>query len=153
MPQRTPARCISRASVIVSRTPVVASGWPSLLYLLGAVGFGLLISTLVNTQALAFQVTLLGSLLLGAFFVEMGAVVLVPFFFAPLIARLVAPGFASDPVLFPELVLLTRILLLQPIFLGASNLLANLTQSGAESPDIATRASSSTPTTRHTESS
>jgi ABC-2 type transport system permease protein len=35
----------------------------TLLYLLGAVGFGLLISTLVNTQALAFQITLLGSLL------------------------------------------------------------------------------------------
>ncbi len=35
----------------------------TLLYLLGALGFGLLISTLVNTQALAFQIGLLGSLL------------------------------------------------------------------------------------------
>jgi ABC-2 type transport system permease protein len=35
----------------------------TLLYLLGALGFGLLISTLVNSQALAFQIGLLGSLL------------------------------------------------------------------------------------------
>lgn len=57
------------------------------------------------------------------FFVGMGAISLVAFIFAPWLLRLLAPGIAG-----PDLVLLTRILLLQPIFLGASNILANLTQ-------------------------
>jgi putative peptidoglycan lipid II flippase len=57
------------------------------------------------------------------FFAGMGAISLVAFIFAPWLLRLLAPGIAG-----PELVLLTRILLLQPIFLGASNILANLTQ-------------------------
>jgi putative peptidoglycan lipid II flippase len=62
------------------------------------------------------------------FFVGMGAVAAVCFFFAPLLIRLTAPGFVADPAEAAHLVLLTRILLLQPIFLGASNILANLTQ-------------------------
>lgn len=57
------------------------------------------------------------------FFVGMGAVSLVAFVLAPWLLKLVAPGIVS-----PDLVMLTRILLLQPIFLGASNILANLTQ-------------------------
>lgn len=43
--------------------------------------------------------------------------------FAPQLLRLTAPGLVG-----PELVLITRILLLQPILLGASNILASLTQ-------------------------
>lgn len=57
------------------------------------------------------------------FFVGMGAISLVAFVLAPWILKLLAPGIVG-----PELLLLTRILLLQPIFLGASNILANLTQ-------------------------
>ncbi|MDE2071120.1 MAG: hypothetical protein KGI70_00030 [Patescibacteria group bacterium] len=58
------------------------------------------------------------------FFVGMGIVSFGIFLFAPELLRLAAPGLASDP----QLVLLARILLLQPILLGLSNILANLTQ-------------------------
>lgn len=61
--------------------------------------------------------------ILFLFFVGMGAISLVVFFFVPLIVHLIAPTLESA-----ELVLLVRILLLQPIFLGASNILASLTQ-------------------------
>ncbi|MDB5225122.1 MAG: hypothetical protein JWL87_74 [Candidatus Adlerbacteria bacterium] len=57
------------------------------------------------------------------FFAAMGAISLVVFMLAPWLLQLIAPGIAN-----PDLVLLARILLLQPIFLGASNILANLTQ-------------------------
>jgi putative peptidoglycan lipid II flippase len=57
------------------------------------------------------------------FFVGMGLISLVAFVLAPWLLKLLAPGIAG-----PELLLLTRILLLQPIFLGASNIVANLTQ-------------------------
>lgn len=66
--------------------------------------------------------------MLGAFFIGMGIIGAVAFIFAPQIARVVAPGLATDPEAFAHLVTLTRILLLQPILLGASNMLANLTQ-------------------------
>ncbi|MBP7770769.1 MAG: hypothetical protein KA066_02560, partial [Candidatus Pacebacteria bacterium] len=57
------------------------------------------------------------------FFAGMGLISLAAFILAPWLLQLLVPGIVS-----PELVLLTRILLLQPIFLGASNILANLTQ-------------------------
>lgn len=57
------------------------------------------------------------------FFVAMAVVCGVAFVLAPQILALVAPGLAG-----PDLLLMTRILLLQPILLGASNILANLTQ-------------------------
>ncbi|MDB5225035.1 MAG: hypothetical protein JWO43_657 [Candidatus Adlerbacteria bacterium] len=57
------------------------------------------------------------------FFVAMGIVAGVIFVLAPVIVPLVAPGISSD-----ELVTLVRILLLQPILLGASNIVAALTQ-------------------------
>lgn len=57
------------------------------------------------------------------FFAAMGAISVAAFVCAPWILRAIAPGITD-----PNLVLLTRILLLQPIFLGASNILANLTQ-------------------------
>ncbi len=57
------------------------------------------------------------------FFAAMGAISLVAFVLAPWLLQLLVPGIVN-----PDLVLLTRILLLQPIFLGASNILANLTQ-------------------------
>ncbi len=57
------------------------------------------------------------------FFVGMGGISLIVYIFAPVLVPLVVPGIAN-----PELVLLVRILLLQPIFLGASNIVAALTQ-------------------------
>ena len=57
------------------------------------------------------------------FFLCMGAISLAVFFFVPELVHLIAPGLESS-----ELVVLVRILLLQPIFLGASNILASLTQ-------------------------
>ena len=57
------------------------------------------------------------------FFVAMGGLALVLWVLAPWIMPLVAPGISD-----PHLILLVRILLLQPIFLGASNILASLTQ-------------------------
>ncbi len=57
------------------------------------------------------------------FFVGMGTIAGVLWFFAPVLAPLLAPGLGSE-----NLVLLTRILLLQPILLGASNIIASLTQ-------------------------
>ncbi len=58
------------------------------------------------------------------FFVGMGVVCGVAWLFAPELVHAIAPGLEGSG----ELVLLTRILLLQPILLGASNILANLTQ-------------------------
>ncbi len=60
------------------------------------------------------------------FFGAMGVVAGVAFVFAPQLVALVAPGLVATGG--DNLVLLTRILLLQPILLGASNILANLTQ-------------------------
>ncbi len=57
------------------------------------------------------------------FFVGMGAISFIVFLFAPFIVPLVMPGIVN-----PDLILLVRILLLQPIFLGASNILAAFTQ-------------------------
>ena len=57
------------------------------------------------------------------FFLAMGALAVLLFVLAPYLAPLVAPGIAGD-----NLVVLMRILLLQPILLGASNILASLTQ-------------------------
>ena len=57
------------------------------------------------------------------FFVSMSVLAAVLFIFAPYLAALVAPGIAGD-----NLAVLMRILLLQPILLGASNILASLTQ-------------------------
>jgi putative peptidoglycan lipid II flippase len=62
------------------------------------------------------------------FFVSMGVIAAACFVLAPWLVRLTAPGIAADPALAAELVALARVLLLQPIFLGASNILANLTQ-------------------------
>lgn len=65
---------------------------------------------------------------LVVFFVFMGFVALLLFVFAPWLISLTAPGIAADAAAKTELVLLVRILLLQPIFLGASNIVAALTQ-------------------------
>jgi putative peptidoglycan lipid II flippase len=65
---------------------------------------------------------------LVVFFVAMAAIATVLFFCTPALVSLIAPGIASDAVSRAELILLVQILLLQPILLGASNILAALTQ-------------------------
>lgn len=65
---------------------------------------------------------------LAVFFAGMSAVAAVAFVMAPVLAPLVAPGIVHDPVAAAEFVTLMRILLLQPILLGASNTIAALTQ-------------------------
>jgi putative peptidoglycan lipid II flippase len=61
------------------------------------------------------------------FFAGMGVIAGVLYLFAPVLAPLVAPGIV-DEAARAQLVLLTQMLLLQPILLGASNILAALTQ-------------------------
>lgn len=66
--------------------------------------------------------------LLLLFFVFMGGACAVFYVFAPELAAFAAPGIANTPARLAELTFITRILLLQPILLGLSNLLASLTQ-------------------------
>ena len=58
----------------------------------------------------------------------MAAIATVLFFFTPTLVSLFAPGIAGDAASRADLILLVQILLLQPILLGASNILAALTQ-------------------------
>jgi putative peptidoglycan lipid II flippase len=67
-------------------------------------------------------------LALLAFFVGYGIVAALVFVGADPLLRLIAPGIAHDASRFAELVLLTRIVLLQPMLLGLSNIVSNLTQ-------------------------
>lgn len=62
------------------------------------------------------------------FFVGMAAVAGIVWFLVPQLVELIAPGFTEDPTAYASLIILVRILLLQPILLGASNTLAALTQ-------------------------
>ncbi len=62
------------------------------------------------------------------FFIAMGALAGVLFILTPFLVPLIAPGIAADAASKADLILLVRVLLLQPIFLGASNILAALTQ-------------------------
>ncbi|HEX8994250.1 MAG TPA: lipid II flippase MurJ, partial [Candidatus Paceibacterota bacterium] len=62
------------------------------------------------------------------FFVSMSVISAVIAVFAPQIIERTVPGFVPGTAAFAQLVLLSRILLLQPILLGISNILANLTQ-------------------------
>jgi putative peptidoglycan lipid II flippase len=62
------------------------------------------------------------------FFIGMAAISAVIFFFVPQLVNVVVPGIAADEGSRMQLILLIRILLLQPILLGASNMLAALTQ-------------------------
>ena len=71
-------------------------------------------------------VSFLGQALL-LFFCGMLLVASVLYFLAPTLAPLVAPGITGEAER-AQLVLLTQMLLLQPILLGASNILAALTQ-------------------------
>lgn len=76
----------------------------------------------LDTQAQGKSATFLSYTLL-LFFAVMSAVSALLWYFAPVLVPLVAPGIGSA-----DLVTLTRILLLQPILLGGSNIIASLTQ-------------------------
>lgn len=75
-----------------------------------------------NTEAKRFLDTIF-----SAYMMLMVAVSLVTFILMPYLARLIMPNL-TDPDLQRELVTLSRILLLQPIALGISNLLGSITQ-------------------------
>lgn len=61
------------------------------------------------------------------FFILIVVVAILAFFLLPILAPKIAPGFS--PAALEELVLLSRILLLSPFFLGLSNLFGSITQS------------------------
>lgn len=63
----------------------------------------------------------------SAFFLAIVAVSILAYYFTPELVKLLLPGFMSDPDL-PQLILVTRILLLSPILLGLSNFFSSITQ-------------------------
>jgi putative peptidoglycan lipid II flippase len=63
----------------------------------------------------------------SAFFIAIIIVSAIVFLFVPKLVPLLLPGFANDSQL-ADLILMTRIILLSPIFLGLSNFLASITQ-------------------------
>ncbi|MEK7645049.1 MAG: lipid II flippase MurJ [Patescibacteria group bacterium] len=63
----------------------------------------------------------------SVFFFAIVVVSIIAFFLMPWLTPIVLPGFANDPAL-PQLVTLSRILLLSPLLLGFSNFLASITQ-------------------------
>jgi len=73
------------------------------------------------------MVSFLRSMLL-VFFAAMAIVSMIAYILAPVLAPLIAPGIAADTASRADLIMLMRILLLQPILLGASNTIATLTQ-------------------------
>lgn len=66
--------------------------------------------------------------MLWIFFLGMSFISMIAYILTPALAPLIAPGIAADPASLADLIFLMRILLLQPIFLGASNTIAALTQ-------------------------
>ena len=65
---------------------------------------------------------------LWVFFIGMSFISLILYALAPVLAPLIAPGLTATASSSADLVMLMRILLLQPILLGASNTIASLTQ-------------------------
>lgn len=65
------------------------------------------------------------SALFSFFFIVISVTSLVAFIFTPFLVTKLFPAFASD---FPTLIMMTRIMLLSPLFLGFSNFIASITQ-------------------------
>lgn len=63
----------------------------------------------------------------SAFFLAIIVASVIVYFLVPWIIPIILPGFADDPML-GELISMTRILLLSPIFLGLSNFFSSITQ-------------------------
>ncbi|MBX4192145.1 hypothetical protein KW798_01535 [Candidatus Parcubacteria bacterium] len=83
--------------------------------------------TLLLEENEGYMVSFMRQILL-VFFVAMALLACVLFVLTPWLVHVILPGIASDPASKADLVMLVRILLLQPILLGASNILAALTQ-------------------------
>ncbi len=66
--------------------------------------------------------------ILSIFFIIMSVVGIIAYICTPWLVPFIAPGLESNPTATLELIALVRILLLQPILLGASNTIAALTQ-------------------------
>ena len=66
--------------------------------------------------------------ILWVFFLGMAGVSAIAFAVAPVLVPYIAPGLAEDAASRMQLIALVRLLLLQPILLGASNTIAALTQ-------------------------
>ncbi len=81
----------------------------------------------LETESSEKMMAFLRQTLLG-FFVVMAVIAAVAALLAPYLVRFVAPGFTPGTREAAQLVMLTRILLLQPIMLGGSNIISNLTQ-------------------------
>lgn len=64
----------------------------------------------------------------SVFFCAIVAVSIVAFFAAPFLIRVLFPSFVETPELLSQTLLLTRIMLLQPILLGISNLFGSIVQ-------------------------
>ena len=82
--------------------------------------------TLLIKEREGYAISFMRQMLL-VFFVVMAGIALVLYVGAPFFISFIAPG-VTDAASKADLVLLMRILLLQPILLGASNILAALTQ-------------------------
>lgn len=96
------------------------------VFIYGAVGSGLLpVFSRFLTQGKEKAWELVSALLM-TFFVLFGALAVVIFFFANPIADLLVPGFSSQAA--GEVARLLRVLMLQPIFLGISNIAASTLQ-------------------------
>ncbi len=67
------------------------------------------------------------SVMFSVFLIVMAVVSTIAFFLIPHFASSLFPGFAEEPYR-SQIILLTRILLLSPLFLGLSNLFASVTQ-------------------------
>lgn len=81
----------------------------------------------MRTQSEEKMVSFLRSVLI-VFFGVMAIVGMAAYILAPVLAPIIAPGIALDAASRADFILLMRILLLQPILLGASNTIAALTQ-------------------------
>lgn len=100
------------------------------LILIGAaslVSASILVPFLIERKGQGGERALVNSVF-SVFFAAIVAVSIVAFFAAPFLIRFFFPSFAETPGLLSQILLLTRIMLLQPILLGISNLFGSIVQ-------------------------